>query len=149
MASMLIMEVLEHGTFITGPAASMLLADLGADVVKVELPGTGDPFRAFQGRALFAALPDGQPQQAQRHAQHQAGRRPGEVRRAGQGRRRLHPELPSRVRRADQHRASTPARHQPKLIYCAISGFGATGPAAAPAHLRQVAQAASGFLGCW
>ena len=28
-------RVLEHGTFITGPAAAMLLADLGADVVKV------------------------------------------------------------------------------------------------------------------
>ena len=42
-------RVVEHGTFITGPAASMLLADLGADVVKVEQPGTGDPFRAFKG----------------------------------------------------------------------------------------------------
>ena len=41
-------RVLEHGTFITGPAASMLLADLGADVVKVEQPA-GDPFRAFKG----------------------------------------------------------------------------------------------------
>src|SRR3546814_15719027 len=41
-------RVVEHGTFITGPAASMLLADLGADVVKVELPGTGDPFRAIK-----------------------------------------------------------------------------------------------------
>jgi crotonobetainyl-CoA:carnitine CoA-transferase CaiB-like acyl-CoA transferase len=30
--------VLEHGTFITGPAASMLLADLGADVVKSSCP---------------------------------------------------------------------------------------------------------------
>src|SRR6185503_9060809 len=39
---------LEMGTFITGPAAAMLLADLGADVVKVEHPD-GDPFRHFKG----------------------------------------------------------------------------------------------------
>ena len=42
-------RVLEQGTFITGPAAGMLLGDLGADVIKIEQPGTGDPFRAFQG----------------------------------------------------------------------------------------------------
>ena len=41
--------VIEQGTFITGPAAGMLLADLGANVIKVEMPGTGDPFRAFKG----------------------------------------------------------------------------------------------------
>src|SRR5690606_40608268 len=43
------LRVVEHGTFITGPAASMMLADMGAEVVKVELPGSGDPFRAFKG----------------------------------------------------------------------------------------------------
>src|SRR5215470_11512238 len=42
-------RVLEMGTFITGPAAGMLLADMGADVVKIEQPGAGDPFRAFKG----------------------------------------------------------------------------------------------------
>jgi hypothetical protein len=42
-------RVVEMGTYITGPAASMHLADLGADVIKVERPGTGDPFRAFKG----------------------------------------------------------------------------------------------------
>ncbi len=42
-------RVLDMGTFITGPAAGMLLADLGAEVIKVEMPGTGDPFRAFKG----------------------------------------------------------------------------------------------------
>ena len=39
-------KVLEQGTFITGPAAGMFLADLGAEVVKLEQPGAGDPFRA-------------------------------------------------------------------------------------------------------
>ena len=42
-------RVLEMGTFITGPAAAMFLADMGADVVKLERPKTGDPFRAFNG----------------------------------------------------------------------------------------------------
>ena len=43
------LKVVEQGTFITGPAAGMMLGDLGADVIKVELPGSGYPFRAFQG----------------------------------------------------------------------------------------------------
>ena len=43
------LRVVEMGTFITGPAAAMYLGDLGADVIKVERPGTGDPFRSFKG----------------------------------------------------------------------------------------------------
>ena len=39
-------KVLEQGTFITGPAAGMFLADLGAEVIKIEPPG-GDPFRGW------------------------------------------------------------------------------------------------------
>src|SRR5436190_1031050 len=41
-------KVVEQGTFITGPCAGMMLADLGADVIKIESPG-GDPYRAYQG----------------------------------------------------------------------------------------------------
>src|SRR5215813_5694774 len=41
-------RVVEQGTFITGPCAGMMLADLGADVIKVESP-TGDPYRSYAG----------------------------------------------------------------------------------------------------
>ncbi|MCZ6449317.1 MAG: CoA transferase, partial [Deltaproteobacteria bacterium] len=40
-------KVLEVCSFITGPYAGMLLADMGADVIKVEDPKGGDPFRAW------------------------------------------------------------------------------------------------------
>ena len=43
------LRVVEMGAFITGPAAAMHLGDLGADVIKVERPQKGDPFRAFKG----------------------------------------------------------------------------------------------------
>ena len=42
-------RVLDLGSFITAPYAALLLAEMGADVVKVERPGAGDPFRAFNG----------------------------------------------------------------------------------------------------
>lgn len=41
--------VIELGTMVTAPLAGMLLSDMGARVIKVELPETGDPFRAHGG----------------------------------------------------------------------------------------------------
>jgi formyl-CoA transferase len=50
-------RVLELGSFIAGPFAGQLLGDLGADVVKVEPPGVGDPMRRWgvcvDGRSLW------------------------------------------------------------------------------------------------
>jgi formyl-CoA transferase len=42
-------KVIELTTMITGPLTGMLLADLGADVIKIENPDGGDPFRSFRG----------------------------------------------------------------------------------------------------
>ena len=138
--------VLEQGTFITGPAAGMLLADLGANVIKIEQPETGDPFRAFKGglysphfqtynrnkrsitlntkQADDARIFDSLVQEADVYIQNF---RPGAAERLGAGEHRLR-EL------------------NPRLIYCAISGFGQTGPAAGRPAYDTVAQAASGFL---
>jgi crotonobetainyl-CoA:carnitine CoA-transferase CaiB-like acyl-CoA transferase len=55
--------VVENASYISGPFAGLLLAELGADVVKVEAPGSGDPFRRCGGtspgrrtRPQFASL---------------------------------------------------------------------------------------------
>ncbi|MCT8176962.1 CaiB/BaiF CoA transferase family protein [Variovorax sp. CY25R-8] len=139
-------KVLEQGTFITGPAAGMFLADLGAEVVKVEQPGSGDPFRSFRGglysphfqtynrnkRSVTlnpklvedAAVFDELVKDSDVYIQNF---RPGAAERLGAGETRLR-EL------------------NPRLIYCAISGFGQTGPAAARPAYDTVAQAASAFL---
>lgn len=139
-------KVLEQGTFITGPAAGMFLADLGAEVVKVEQPGSGDPFRSFRGglysphfqtynrnkRSITlnpklpedAAVFDELVKASDVYIQNF---RPGAAERLGAGEARL--------------RALNP-----RLVYCAISGFGQTGPAANRPAYDTVAQAASAFL---
>ncbi len=42
-------RVIEFASYITGPYAGQLLADLGAEVVKIEEPRRGDPFRQYGG----------------------------------------------------------------------------------------------------
>jgi crotonobetainyl-CoA:carnitine CoA-transferase CaiB-like acyl-CoA transferase len=41
------LKVLDVGSWIAGPVAATILADYGADVVKIEIPGRGDPYRAL------------------------------------------------------------------------------------------------------
>src|SRR3979411_1226106 len=40
------LKVLDCGSFIADPAAATILSDFGADVIKIEPPGAGDPYRA-------------------------------------------------------------------------------------------------------
>jgi crotonobetainyl-CoA:carnitine CoA-transferase CaiB-like acyl-CoA transferase len=49
-------RVVELGVWVAGPAAGLILADWGADVVKIEPPGIGDPARTFS-RMLGGDLP--------------------------------------------------------------------------------------------
>lgn len=139
-------RVLEMGTFITGPAAGMLLADLGADVVKIEHPEGGDPFRAFKG-GLYSP-----------HFQ-TYNRNKKSVTLNTKDARDL-AELDRLVAEADvfiqnfrpgvANRLNVDAARlqaiNPGLVYCAISGFGSTGPDRERPAFDTVAQAASGFL---
>ena len=138
-------RILEQGTFITGPCAGMMLADLGADVIKIESP-EGDPYRSYQGgqysphfqaynrnkrslvldmktagdRELFAGLV----READVYIQNF---RPGTAERLGAG-------------------LATLEALNPRLVYCSISGFGPNGPYADRPSYDSVAQALSGFL---
>ena len=139
-------RVVELGTYITGPAAGMHLADLGADVIKVERPGDGDPFRAFKG-GLYSphfqtynrnkrsiALDTKKPEDLEVLHDLVATAdvfiqnfRPGVADRLGAG-------------ETDLRKVN------PDLIYCSISGFGRTGPSKDRPAYDTVAQAASGYL---
>lgn len=140
-------RVLEQGTFITGPAAGMLLGDLGADVVKVELPEGGDPFRAFKG-GLYS--PHYQTYNRNKRSVTLNTKDVADlevfdelVRGADVYIQNFRPGVATRLH-ADEQRLR---KINPRLIYCAISGFGQSGPAADRPAFDTVAQAASGFLG--
>ena len=52
-------RIIETASYVTGPFAGQLLADMGAEVIKVEEPGRGDPFRGWGERnyaATFCSL---------------------------------------------------------------------------------------------
>jgi crotonobetainyl-CoA:carnitine CoA-transferase CaiB-like acyl-CoA transferase len=138
--------VLEMGTFITGPAASMLLADLGATVIKIEQPGTGDPFRAFKGGYYS---PHFQTYNRNKKSITLDTRTEADL-----------SILDRLLETADvfiqNFRPGVAARlnvdaarlrgQNPRLIYASISGFGSEGPDRDRPAFDTVAQAASGFL---
>jgi crotonobetainyl-CoA:carnitine CoA-transferase CaiB-like acyl-CoA transferase len=138
--------VLEMGTFITGPAAGMLLADLGANVIKIEQPGSGDPFRAFNG-GLYS--PHFQTYNRNKRSITLDTRKPEDlaafdtlVSGADVFIQNFRPGVADRLGVSCQRLQSI----NPALVYCSISGFGADGPDAKRPTFDTVAQAASGFL---
>lgn len=51
------LKVLDVGTWIAGPVAGTILADFGADVIKVETPGVGDAYRGLSGGIISPQAP--------------------------------------------------------------------------------------------
>jgi crotonobetainyl-CoA:carnitine CoA-transferase CaiB-like acyl-CoA transferase len=140
-------RVIELANFIAGPLCGTLLADMGADVVKVEPPG-GDMSRATppirNGESVsFTALNRNKRSLVLdlKHADAQAvmrklaaksdvfleANRPGALEKMGLG--------------ADQLKAVNP-----KLIYTSVSGFGQTGPDRRRAGVNLIIEAFSGVL---
>ncbi len=139
-------RVIDLGNFITAPLAAMYLGELGADVIKVERPNGGDPFRAFRGGLYspqFQAHNRNKRSLALDYAKAEGrelldrlvsdadvllmNMRPGAEQRLGLDYERLH-------------------EVNPALVYCAITGFGATGPYAGRPAYDNVGQAVSGWL---
>src|SRR6478735_8802518 len=122
------MRVLELAQIMAGPTAGMMLADMGADVIKVEkLPG-GDDTRAFGGpRINGASAPFLMMNRNKRgialNLKHEHGR-----------------EILLRVG------YDVLSKVNPGLIYCAISGYGMDGPFADKGGFDLIAQGFAGLM---
>jgi formyl-CoA transferase len=139
-------RVVELASYVTGPFASLLLADLGAEVVKVEQPGQGDPFRGWGEKlysATFCSL-NRNKKSVTLDIRRDEGRdivlklaagsdvmienfRPGTLDRRGLG-------------------YETVRTLNPKIIYCSVSGFGERGPYRDLPGYDTIGQAMSGLL---
>jgi formyl-CoA transferase len=144
------LRVLDLTQVMAGPYCTMLLADLGADVVKIENPEDGDQTRRFWGYAVH-----------------------GEDSRAflalNRNKRSVCLDLKSAEGLADFHRLvltadvvvenfrpgvtkrlgvdyETLSELNPRLIYASVSGFGQTGPYANRPGYDLIAQAMSGVM---
>lgn len=149
-------RVLDLSRVLAGPWAGQLLADLGADVVKVEKPGAGDDTRSWgppylkdqagqptaeasyflcanrnkRSVAIDIATPEGQ-------AQVQALAAKADVV--------LENFKVGGLKRYGLDHASLCAAH-PRLVYCSITGFGQTGPYAPRAGYDFLIQGMGGLM---
>ena len=149
-------RVLDLSRVLAGPWASQLLADLGADVVKVERPGEGDDTRAWGPPFLKDA--DGR-----------ETRQGGYFLAANRGKKSVtldlaQPEAQDLVRRLaadcdvliENFKVGTLERYglgyaqlsalYPRLVYCSVTGFGQTGPRRAEPAYDFLIQALGGLM---
>ena len=140
-------RVLDYGQYVAGPFATMLLADLGADVIKVE-PPQGDQWRRYdpfaEGESRhFHALNRGKRSVAL-DLKSEAGRRASRELIAGADGL-VHNCLPERARRFALDRDSVSAANPDCVVVC-VSAFGSSGPDSGRPAYDLIAQALSGLL---
>jgi crotonobetainyl-CoA:carnitine CoA-transferase CaiB-like acyl-CoA transferase len=143
-------RVLDLSRIIAGPFCSQILGDMGADVIKVEQPGGGDETRTWgppfaDGEAVYFFCVNRNKRSVTLNLKDPRGRaifrklvnrsdvllenfKPGTLAKLG---------LDYETLRQDH----------PRLIYCAISGFGRTGPYADRGGFDVIAQAVGGLMG--
>lgn len=139
--------VLDMSTILAGPLASSLLAEFGADVIKIEQPGTGDPARAYPplvdgDSAQWAML--GRNKRSVTLDLHQTG--------AANlvGRLAAHADIvitnfrPATLSRFDVDFDDLVA-YRPDLVMVHVSAFGRTGPYADRPGFARVAEAFAGL----
>jgi crotonobetainyl-CoA:carnitine CoA-transferase CaiB-like acyl-CoA transferase len=142
-------RVVDMTTSYAGPTAAMYLADLGATVIKVERPGTGDDARAWgppfvDGVSAWFASANRNKRSLALNLQAEEGR--AVLRRVlDHADVFLHNTNPSKLTRLAIDPATVHAQN-PTLIYCAVSGFGLDGPDSDLPGYDLVAQARSGLM---
>jgi crotonobetainyl-CoA:carnitine CoA-transferase CaiB-like acyl-CoA transferase len=143
-------QVVELSEALAGPYCAMMLGDLGAEVIKVERPGTGDqsrtwgpPFVANES-AYFLAV-NRNKRSITLNYDHPAG---AEILHRLLGKADVficnQPSLGSLQRRGID--PITLRAKYPRLIYCAISGYGLSGARAGQPGYDIIAQAESGVM---
>lgn len=139
-------KIIEAASYVTGPFAAQLLADLGADVIKVEEPKRGDAFRGWGDRnyaATFCSL--------------NRNKRSITVDfRSDEGRDVLFKLISGADVFIQNFRPGVLDKRRlgyddfkdvnPKLVYCSISGFGPKGPYRDMPGYDTIGQARSGLL---
>jgi crotonobetainyl-CoA:carnitine CoA-transferase CaiB-like acyl-CoA transferase len=149
------LRVLELARILAGPWAGQILADLGADIIKVERKGAGDDTRGW-GPPFVAGADGSHLGAAYFHATNR-GKRSIEVDFESQDGRRIVRKLAARsdvlienfkvggLAKFDLDYKSL-APDNPRLIYCSVTGFGQTGPYAQRPGYDLMAQGMAGMM---
>jgi len=142
-------RVLDATRALAGPLCTMVLGDLGADVIKLELPGVGDETRLwgppFAGDAGPTFVGFNRNKRSVALDLHTAEGRDTCLALAGKCDVFVENFRPGTMKRFHLD-YDVMRKARPDIVYCSISGFGQTGPMAARPALDLMIQAVSGLM---